>query len=1099
MNIAALSIRRPITIIILVAACLMFGFISIGRVGLDLLPEINLPMAAIITIYPNADPRTVEQTVSIPIERALRSLRGIKDVTSMSVENMAIALAEFNWGTNLESAQQQIRTNLDTMEYSLPEGVQRPIVSLIDLSQLPVLTLTVGVPGDITDVTQVVRDLVRPAIERVDGIAGVSVSGAAERIISVAYDYQKLTDAALSPLILQQLIAMQNLSVPAGVVLDSGVRYQTRVGTGYQSAEDIAGLTIGVKKRDEGTAQGGGLFGLSLLMPQFLTVGDVAEVKETAASSEGFSRVNGKPAVMLMVQKQGGQNTVTAARKVRGALDALVAANPEIEIAYVFDQSDVINTSLSSLWDNILQGGVLAVIVLWLFLRNVRSTMVIALSIPLSIVFTLVMMYASSLNLNLLTLGGLALGVGMLVDASIVVLESIFRRQELGDSPVDAAINGVQEVGMAIVATTVTTIVVFVPIVFLESLVGEIFKELALTVIYSLSASLVVAFTVVPLLSVYLVRANAQAPKGVTAAAAAAGKPGRPGRRPRADIGEVYERMLAASMKHRNAVLIICLLAFVAAAFVAPSLGVELFPSMDMGRIDIQAFLPAGTPVERTDEMAVAVEQALMGIGGVEVVTSEVGSTGTGDYMSVLGGSSANIAKFSLGLVKEGPDARTVDAVVSDARAAMARVLADYEGAEFKTDASGWGSFGSSTSSIMGGAVTIEIRGDDSDKIIQHARNVVERLRQVPGFVEVMSDARDAQPLMLLEINRTRALMGGLTVGQVGLGVRTSMLGTTATYVERGGDLIPVVVKPKSEGPMTLEQLLEMPISASAASATGSMTSSASQMGSNASAAARSIEASTSLLTPPTEVLVGRVATPVAVDGPVSLTRRNGVPYTIVKVGFEGMKLARASDLAMKAAAEVERPEGVVLALGGINRVLADAMDDMVFVAVLAVVLVYMVMAIQYEALLYPFIVMFTLPLALIGAVGVLLMFGEPLGVMAIIGLIVLAGVVVDNGIVMIDFISQLKAAGMASTEAVREASRVRLRPILMTALTTILGLLPTAIGMGGRGSELQRPLALTVIGGLTVATFLTLFVIPMLYELIDNALIKRRGRGYVK
>ncbi len=1091
MNIAALSIRRPITVIILAAACLMFGFISIGRVGLDLLPEISLPMAAIITIYPNADPTTVEQTVAIPIERALRSLRGIKDVTSMSVENMAIALAEFNWGTNLESAQQQIRTNLDAIEYSLPEGVQRPIVSLIDLSQLPVLTLTVGVPGDITDVTQVVRDVVRPAIERVEGVAGVSVSGAAERIISVAYDHQKLTEASLSPLILQQLIAMQNLSVPAGVVLDGDVRYQTRVGTGYESADDIAGLTIGLKKRDD-SAPSGGLFGLSLLMPQFLTVGDVADVQETAATPDGFSRVNGKPAVMLMVRKQSGQNTVTAARRVRAALNKLVAENPEIEIAYVFDQSDVINTSLSSLAINIIQGGVLAVVVLWLFLRNVRSTLVIAVSIPLSIVFTFVMMHASDLNLNLLTLGGLALGVGMLVDASIVVLESIFRRRELGDGPVEAAITGVKEVGMAIVATTITTIVVFVPIVFLESLIGEIFKELALTVIYSLTASLVVAFTVVPLLSVYMVRINKRPGAGGVST-------GRPGRSRRFDLGGIYERMLAASMKHRTVILSACALAFVAAAFVAPTLGVELFPSMDMGRIDIQAFLPPGTSVERTDAMATAIEQALMEIPGVDVVTTEVGSTGSDDYMSVLGGSSANAAKFSLGLVREGRDARNVDDVVSDTRTALARVLADYEGAEFKTDASGWGSFGSTTSSIMGGAVTIEIRGEDSEGIFQHARDVAERLRQVPGFVEVMSDAQDAQPLMLLEVNRTRALMGGLTVGQVGLGVRTSMLGTTATYVERDGDLIPVVVKPKSDGPMTLDQLLEMPISASAASASGSMTSAASQMGSNAAAAARSLESSPSLLTPPTEVLVGRVATPVIVDGPVTLTRRNGIAYTLVKVGYEGMRLARASELALEVASEIEPPEGVVVALGGVNRVLGDAVDDLAFVGILAVVLVYMVMAIQYESLLYPFIVMFTMPLALIGAIGVLTMFGESLGVMAIIGLIVLAGVVVDNGIVMVDFISQLKAAGMASSEAVREASRVRLRPILMTALTTILGLLPTAIGMGGRGSEMQRPLALTVIGGLMVATFLTLFVIPMLYELIDNALLKRRDRGYVK
>lgn len=1091
MNIAALSIRRPITVLIIVVACLMFGVISLQRVGLDLLPEINLPMAAVITIYPNADPQTVEQTVAVPIERALRSLRGVKDVTSMSMENLTVALVEFYWGTNLDSAQQQIRTNLDAIEYSLPEGVQAPIISLIDLSQLPVLTLTAGVPGDVGDVTEVVRDVVKPAIERVPGVAGVSISGGADRIISVEYDHQKLIDAGLSPLMLQQLIAMQNLSVPAGVVVDEGVRYQTRVGVGYETADDIAQLTIGMKRREESSGAGG-LFGLSLLMPQFLTVGDVADVKETMQTAEGYSRVNGKPAVMLQVQKQSGQNTVTTSRRVREALDQLAVARPEIEITYVFDQAEVINMSLNSLADNIMLGGFLAVLVLWLFLRHVGSTLVVGLSIPLSVVFTLVLMYASELNLNLLTLGGLALGVGMLVDNSIVVLESIFRRQELGDGPVDAAVNGTKEVGMAILASTLTTVVVFVPVVFLESLVGQIFRELALTVIYSLLASLLVALTVLPLASTRIMRLNRS--RSTSNAGRGAGLF-------RLSLGEVYERMLEGARRRRVAILGLCAVALVLAMVIVPTLGFEFFPPMDMARIDIQASLPPGTPVERTDEMARRLEARFIEIEGIEVVAAEVGSSGSGDYMSVIGGASSNTARISLGLVKDGPTKRDVEEILSDCRAVLAEVLADYEGSSFKTDASGWGSFGSSSSAIMGNVVTIEVRGNDYQAISEHALALMERFKQVPQFVEIASDAGSGQPLMLLDVNRTRALMGGLTVGQVGLGVRSAMLGTTVTYVERDGSLIPVVVKPKSEGVPSLESLLDMPITGStSASGIPGMSGSAAQMGSNVSAAARTLgsSAATSLLAPATEVLVGRVASPMVVEGPVTLTRRNGVPYTLIKIGYEGMKLSEAVELAMDIAAEVPAPEGVTVARGGVSRVLDEALDDMAFVGLLAVVLVYMVMAIQYESLVYPFIVMFTMPLALIGAIGFLLLADQALGVTALIGLVVLAGVVVNNGIVMVDFINQLKAAGMPTTKAVTEASRARVRPILMTALTTILGLLPAAIGLGS-GAEMQRPLAITVMGGLTVATFLTLFVIPLVYELIDSLMIKLGDRGYVK
>jgi len=1094
LNIAEYSVRRPITVTIVVAACLLFGFLSLGRIGLDLLPQMDLPMAVVVTVYPNADPETIDSLITVPVERSLKSARNIKSVTSTSMENVSVSLAEFNWGSDLGSVQEEIRAGMDRIRYQLPEGVQDPIVSLIDPSQLPLMMLTVGAQGDLGDVTRVAREIVKPEIERVDGVAGVSISGGADRVISVEYDHEKLAEAGLSPLLLQQLISLQNLSVPAGVVVDDGVRYQTRVGAKFQSAEEIASLTIGMNtKRSEsvsGQPRLGGLMGLSFLMPSFLTtVGDIATVEEKFQKTEGYARVDGNSSVMLLVYKQSGQNTVTTARRVNQALDRLTAGRSDISVAHVFDQSTYITRSINGLRDNLIIGAVLAVVVLFVFLRHLGSTLVVAVSIPLSVVFAFVLMYAWKLSINLMTLGGLALGVGMLVDNSIVVLESIYRRQELGDPPLTAAVNGTREVGTAIISSTMTTVAVFVPVVFIEGMVGTIFRDLAMTVTFSLLASLAVALTVVPLLASGLVRLRGKAaPKDSVSA------PGRLGARNRQTLISRYDQALTWAMRNRWAVLAAVVAAVVAAVAVYPSLGVELFKNMDMARIDVSLHMPAGTPTDVTNQVSMLLEAKLMEMPGLGHVTAEVGSTGGDDFLAMAGNAGSNSAAISIALRREGPVQTSVAEAADFIRAAVAQTQQEYPELECTVDTSGYGSLTGGQINLFGGKVSLEILGSDSRELAEYSSRVAQRLREAPEFVEVSSSAQDLQPVILLSVNPTRALMGSMTVGQVGLGVRTAMLGTTVTYVERRGELIPVVVRPASDGVPTLESVLDMPISSSLG--TSSIMQGASQMGSNASAAARaSGTGASSLLAPPTEVLVGRVATPQVIEGPMTIFRRNGRQYVKIDIAFRGMKLSQAGDLALAAAREVEAPADVDLALGGATRAIDEAMSELTLALCLAAVLVYMVMAVQYESLLYPLIIMFTMPLAAIGAIALLAMAGESISVTAIIGLIVLAGVVVNNGIVMVDFINQLKATGMKTPEAVRKASLARLRPILMTALTTILGLLPLAIGRGA-GSELERPLALTVIGGLTTATFLTLFVIPIIYELMDEAGHRLSHRG---
>jgi HAE1 family hydrophobic/amphiphilic exporter-1 len=945
------------------------------------------------------------------------------------------------------------------------------------------MMVTVGMPGDMGDVTRTTQELVKPAVERVGGVAGVSISGGASRVISVEYDHESLVESGLSPFLLQQLITFQNLSVPAGVIVEDGVRYQTRVGAKFTSADEIADLAIGLKTPSESPEGIGGFLGLSFFMPTFLTIGDVAKVEETFEEAEGYTRVNGKPAVVMNIYKQSGENTVTVARQVREAMARLAEERSDIEIEYVFDQSTFITNSINNLAENAGLGALLAVAVLFLFLRHVGSTLLVGVSIPLSIIFTFVMMYAFNLTINLLTLGGLALGVGMLVDNSIVVLENIFRRQELGDSPHSAAIEGTREVSRAIIASTLTTVAVFIPVVFIQSMAGHIFRDLAMTITFSLLASLAVALTVLPLMASYFVRVS---DSYVERAKRDADR--------KESLGGIYDRMLNWAMSKRWLVLGAIAVVLVVAIFTFPRLGMQLLKPMDMGRVDISLRLPPGTPVEATNEVALRLEKELMELAGVESITAQVGSSGSGDFVAMASDGSANQASLAVKLLREGKTIVPLAKAGAEMRRVLGEIRTDYPDLQYSVDTSGYGALTGGSSDYLSNNITLEVCGTDPREISDYTDRIVERLRQEPGLVEVASSSRETQPVILLDVNRTRALMGGLTVGQIGLGVRTGMFGSTVTYVERDGELIPVIVRPASEGVPSLETVLDMPVTSTIS--TGSFLEGASGLGSNVSAAARTASSSIpTMLAPSDEVLVGRVVTPEVVEGPITISRRNGRRYGTVQIAFEGMKQSRAGELALSAAHEVEAPEGYSVELAGTTRVINEAFSDLSLAGWIAVVLVYMVMAIQYESLLYPLIVMFTLPLAGIGAIGFLAITGESVSITAIIGLIILAGIVVNNGIVLVDFINQLKARGMTTSEAVRKAGRARLRPILMTALTTILGLVPLAIGHGA-GSELQQPLAITVIGGLATATFLTLFVIPIVYELMDELAQKLSRKG---
>ena len=685
-------------------------------------------------------------------------------------------------------------------------------------------------------------------------------------------------------------------------------------------------------------------------------------------------------------------------------------------------------------------------------------------------------MLATNMELNLLTLGGLALGIGMLVDNSIVVLESIYRRREMGDSMFDAALYGTREVSMAILGSTLTTVGVFVPVVFMSSLAGQLFKDLALTVTYSLASSLIVALTIVPLASLKL---NLKAPKaakeGVEEERALTEKQ-KYERYGAQKSRRIYEGATAWGLKHRWLVIGMMAVAVGLSVLGYFQLDQEFLPKMDMGRIDVTLILPAGSPTDKTNEASLYLEDLLLKQGWVESVSAQVGSLGTGSYLALVMSNAANESTLGVN-IKQDKDRIPIEDAVQEVRKLADEVIAKYPGANVTVDTSGFGALLGGFIDLFGTKVNVSIVGTNREGIAQVAAEMTERLRNTPGIMDVISDLENTQPVMLLDVNRTRALMGGLTAAQIGLGVRTSSLGTNVTNMTIDGEVVSVLVKPSTGKDPDLASLMNLPVSS-----TTSIISTGGDAASSAAAAAAS-----SLLSPVTDVYVNRVATPYEEVGPVQLTRRNGEQIMQVTYAFDSSyKIGNAQKVAEKIASEIDMPDGVKVNFGGVSELLTDGFNDLYFAAAMAVFIVYFVMAVQFESFIYPLIILFTVPLALIGAVAALFLSGTGVGISALIGIVVLIGVVVNNGIVMVDFILQMKAKGFSTDQAIIISGRSRLRPILMTALTTILGLIPIAFSTG-KGSEISRGMAFTVIGGLVASTYLTLVVVPVAFKLFDD------------
>ena len=1018
MKLSSFSINRPVFTVMVCLIVILVGAISLARLPIDLIPEIEYPRLTVVTGYENASPEEVEQLITRPVEEALAAVPGVEEIVSNSSEGSSNVTLAFRWGTNLDEASNDVRDRLDRVLNRLPDDADRPQLRKFDPNAFPVIIMGASSRLDPIDLRTLLDNQIRNRLDRVPGVGAVDIWGGLEREIQIMVDPDRVRALGLSLERLIDAIREENVVVPAGEIEDGRLRVALRTPGLLSNLDELRDVVVA--KRDGA--------------PVYL--GQLAEVSDTHAEITRITRINGEPGVSLAVRKQSGTNTVQVVRDVRREMARINGDFPQLTLTPIRDTSEYIQRSIANVNRSILYGGLLAIVVLLFFLRSVRSTAIIATAIPISIIASFSLMYFSGLTLNLMTLGGIALGVGMMVDNAIVVLENIFRLRENRVEPRRAAHQGSSEVAAAIVASTLTTLAIFLPLVFLEGVSGVMFRQLAYVIGFTLLCSLVVALTLVPMLASQVPadkeRLPADGAKRCDRRALAWAE--RKFRRMEAG----YRGMLDAALKRPVTVFGSVVLLFAATLLLLPRLGSEFMPDADEGEVRVDVEMEPGVRIEVMDakmkEIETIVRQNVPELANMEVRSGIWGWRGGSAVRGSVRGYLVPIRERS----------RSSEEIAGDLREA----LRDVTGASIRTRP-GRGLFllrlgsGGDQDERLG----VEITGFDLQTLDALAQQVSGAVEELPGVTDVTVSREDGVPRKLVRIDRDRAADFGLTTGRVARMLRTAIGGSPAGEFRDNGDEVRMRLRLRDADCMEMDDVLDLTLP-------------------NDDGEQIALRSLIMLDTEP---------------GPTGIERRNQRRVVNVTVNFAGRDLGSASQDILQVLAGIPTPANYEMFVRGDYEEQREAFRELMLSMVLSLLLVYMVMACLYESLRNPLVVMFSVPLAAIGALLMLFLTGSTLNVQSYIGLIMLGGIVVNNAILIVDQASRLQGEGRSAEEAAREAGRRRLRPILMTSLTTMLALTPLAVGLG-EGAEAQAPLARAVIGGLLSSAAITLFVIPIVY-----------------
>ena len=1068
MKVIRYAVSHPVTIWMVTLAAVVFGMTSLNRLDMRLLPEIRYPSLTVQTEFPGTAPVDVENLVTRPLEETVGVVPGLRKVHSISQAGLSQITMEFNWGTPMDYAALDVREKIDLVR--LPAEATVPLLLKYDPSQDPVVRIGLSGDAPLVNLRNVADDVLKKEIEALEGVAAAQVSGGLEEEIRVEVDETKLAALGISIATINRVLTEENINASGGRLRDRNAEYIVRTLSRFEDLGDIENVTVanvdgkGVKLRE------------------------VASVVRTHKERTTVTHIDGRESVEISVFKEGDANIVEMAQRVRNHLDRIGGQLPAgMRVEVLFDQSVFIAQAINEVRNNALIGGVLAVLVLFIFLRDFRSTLIIGVAIPISIVATFILMLTKDVSLNIMSLGGLALGVGMLVDNSIVVLEAIHRRREQAGPDADLAdiaARGAGEVAGAVTASTLTTLAVFVPIVFVVvGVAGQIFRDQALTVTFSLAISLVVALTFTPMAAAF--GGGSSAPRGEPLGWYRSWSRFASGRNrftrglrvagllptlglvmgviwlarlliaglrklvlwvlwpltwsfertfPRLQAG--YATILATALRHRFAVLLATLVIAGGAAFLWPRLGSELVPPLSRGEFTLALELPEGTPLGLTEAMVGDLEKDLAALPGIDLVVGGVG-------ISREANSSAqrrkeNRAEVQIKLAEA--TALAEAAVLEDIRG----VLKNYPDLHMKVRRQSLMAFGA--------PVEVNVYGYSLDDLQATADQVMERLQAVPGLRDLRLGMVPGSPEVQVTFDRDKLNRYGLSLGTVSETVRGKVRGTVASRFRDRERHVDIRVLNTDDQRNTLAAIKDLIV--------------------------------TEINGVP--ITLGTLATMEIVTGPAEIHRLGSKRVAIVSANLSGRDLGSVTTEIRSRLRGLPLPSGVTVEMGGQNEEMDSSFRSLRMAVLLAIFLVYLVMAAQFESFVYPLIIMFTVPLAMSGAIYGLYLRGLSVSVIAIIGAIMLAGIVVNNGIVLVDRINQLRQQRLQLAEAVVQAGFERLRPILMTTATTVLGLLPMALGLG-EGAELRAPLAVTVISGLLLATLLTLVVVPVIYTLLTG------------
>jgi hydrophobic/amphiphilic exporter-1 (mainly G- bacteria), HAE1 family len=1015
MNPARFSVHRPVFTTMVALIVVILGGISLSRLPVDLMPDVSYPTLSVSSTYENASPEEVEELITRPIEEAMSAVPGVEDVSSISGEGSSNVRVTFSWGTDLDAAANDIRDRLDRVIPRLPEDASRPALRKFDPAAFPILIMGAAGRLDPVALRRLIEDEVKHRIERVPGVAALDVWGGLEREIHVDVDPDKLRMLGLPMEQVVQRIRAANVTLPAGSIEEGLSEVTLRAPGEFRDLDELRDTAVSL--RDGVTVR----------------LRDVAEVSDKWQRVRRIVRVNGLPGVRVSINKQSGVNTVEVARRALAEVERINRDLPQIRMTPIIDTSEFIERSIASVRSAALYGGLFALLIVLLFLRSLRSTAIIGVAIPLSIVATFVIIYFGGFTLNLMTLGGLALGVGMLVDNSIVTLESIYRRRKAGMDAQEAAIKGAGEVSGAIVASTLTTLAVFLPLIFVRGMAGVMFRQLAYVVSFALLCSLGAALTLIPMLSSKFLR---------VASASAAQRDAPSAREWTARLEDGYKLILETALAHRGWVALGCVALLGGSLTLIPLVGVELMPASDEGEVRMNVEMEVGTRLTETDRVTARIES--IATNEVPELRNMVASVG-GSHWRAGGSHTANLR---MSLAPRTERRRSSEDVAAALRPKLGRI----PGATVRVRA-GQGFF--LMRRMTGGdeRVEVEIRGydlDESDRIAQRVLAVVE---QTAGVTDAQVSREIGSPEQLVRVDRGKAESMNVSVRQVADLLQTALTGTRAGFYRDGGDEIVIRVKLKDAEQRPLREILDLALARPDGGA----------------------------------VALRNIVSAQSATGPALIERRNQERIVTVRANIAGRDMGSIMTDIRAALRNLPVPQGFAIVYGGDYEEQQAAFSELALGLALALVLVYMVMACLYESLRDPFIVMFSVPMAIIGVILILFLTRTTFNIQSYIGCIMLGGIVVNNAILLVDTANSLrKEEGLRLHAAVAEAGCRRLRPILMTALTTICGLLPLALGLGV-GGEAQAPMARAVIGGLLSSTLVTLVFVPVVYTLFEK------------